>query len=64
MQDILSMVKDFIAQIGFPIAVAVYMIYVNKQQTEKHEQESKEFTNAINELKVVMQALVDRLDDK
>ena len=56
--------EDFIARLGFPIAVAVYMIYVNKQQTEKHQQESKEFTNAINELKVVMQALVDRLDDK
>lgn len=64
MQDVLNMVKDFIAQIGFPIAVAVYMIYVNKQQTEKHETETKEMTAALNELKVVMQALVDRLDGK
>ena len=64
MQEIVSFLEDFIARLGFPIAVAVYMIYVNKQQTEKHQQESKEFTNAINELKVVMQALVDRLDGK
>lgn len=64
MQEVITFIEDFIARLGFPIAVAVYMIYVNKQQTEKHQQESHEFTAAINELKIVLQALVDRLDGK
>lgn len=51
-----------IGSLGFPIVVAVYMIYVNKDQSEKHASEMKEMTNVINELKVVMQKLVDRLD--
>ena len=38
------------------------MIYVNKDQSEKHASEMKEMTAVINELKVVMQKLVDRLD--
>lgn len=51
-----------IGSLGFPIVVAVYMIYVNKDQSEKHASEMKEMTAVINELKVVMQKLVDRLD--
>lgn len=55
-------IMTIIGSLGFPIAVAVYMIYVNREQTEKHSTEMKEMTAVINELKVVMQKLVDRLD--
>lgn len=55
-------IMTLIGSLGFPIVVAVYMIYVNKDQSEKHASEMKEMTNVINELKVVMQKLVDRLD--
>lgn len=58
MQSIMTVVGS----LGFPIAVAIYMIYVNKDQSEKHAAEMKEMTNVINELKIVMQKLVDRLD--
>ena len=55
-------IMTLIGSLGFPIVVAVYMIYVNKDQSEKHASEMKEMTAVINELKVVMQKLVDRLD--
>ena len=58
MQSIMTVVGS----LRFPIAVAIYMIYVNKDQSEKHAAEMKEMTNVINELKIVMQKLVDRLD--
>ena len=55
-------IMTLIGSLGFPVVVAVYMIYVNKDQSEKHASEMKEITNVINELKIVMQKLVDRLD--
>ena len=36
MADTLKLIGDFIAQIGFPIAVAAYMIYTNNHQNELH----------------------------
>lgn len=63
MQETLTLIANFIQQIGFPIAVAVYMIYTNNKQTEHHAAEQKEMTTAVNELKVVIQALVDKLDE-
>lgn len=58
----MNSIMTLIGSLGFPIVVAIYMIYVNKDQSEKHASEMKEMTNVINELKVVMQKLVDRLD--
>ena len=60
MQSIMTL----IGSLGFPIVVAVYMIYVNREQSDKHAAEVKEMTAALNELKVVMQKLIDRLDVK
>lgn len=60
--EIVDIILDVIKSVGFPIAVACYMIYANKTQAERHAEESKEFTTAINELKIVIQKLVDRID--
>lgn len=61
--EIIDIILDVIKSVGFPIAVACYMIYVNKTQTERHAEETKEMTSAINELKIVIQKLVDRIDE-
>lgn len=63
MADTLKLIGDFIAQIGFPIAVAAYMIYTNNHQNELHRDEQKEMTSAINDLKLVIQTLIDKLED-
>lgn len=60
--EIIDVVLDIIKSVGFPIAVCIYMIYVNKQQQDHHANESKEMTTAINELKIVIQKLVDKIE--
>lgn len=45
---------QFISQVGFPIFVAVWMLY-------KTSQDSQATTQAINELKVVIQKLSDEI---
>lgn len=57
MQEIMTL----IGSLGFPIVVAVYMIYVNREQSNKHADEVKGMTEAINELKVVLQKLIDKI---
>ncbi len=52
-----------IGSIGFPIVVAVYMIWVNQKQTENHKSEVKEMTQALNDLRVVIQQLSDKIED-
>lgn len=52
-----------IGSLGFPIVVAVYMIYTNQKQTEAHKSEVKEMTEALNDLKVVIQQLSDKIGE-
>lgn len=59
MQEIMTL----IGSLGFPIVVAVYMIYVNREQASKHADEVKEMTSAINELKIVLQKLIDKIGE-
>ena len=54
-------IMSLIGSLGFPIVVAVYMIYVNRAQAGKHAEEVKEMTEAINELKIVLQKLIDKI---
>lgn len=60
--EIVDIILDIVKSVGFPIAVCIYMIYVNKQQQDHHAEESKEMTTAINELKVVIQKLIDKIE--
>jgi len=53
-----------IGSIGFPIVVAVYMIWVNQKQQETHKSEVKDLTDAINDMKLVFQQLLDKLENK
>lgn len=57
----INTIAQMVGSLGFPIVVAGYMIYVNKQQTEAHKTEIKEMTEAINELKIVIQSLLDKI---
>lgn len=60
--EVVDVILDIIKSVGFPIAVACYMFYVNKTQADRHAEESKEMTGAINELKIVIQKLVDKIE--
>ena len=59
----MNAIFNAIGSIGFPIVVAVYLIYVNTKQQEAHKSEVKEMTQALNDLRLVIQQLSDKLED-
>lgn len=52
----MQMVNNLISSVGFPIFVAVWMLY-------KTSQDSKDTRDTLNDLKVVIQSLTDKLDN-
>lgn len=57
MNEIISIIQSF----GFPIAVClVCFFYINKQ-AEQHKTEVSSLTEAIHEMRVVLQQLMDKL---
>lgn len=54
-------IANLIGSLGFPIAACIYMAYVNAKQTEAHKEEMAKMTEAVNELKVAITSLVDKL---
>jgi uridine phosphorylase len=57
----LNTISTLISTLGFPIAVCIYMLYVNTKQTEAHKEEMSKITEAVNDLKVAITSLVDKL---
>lgn len=55
-------ITNIIGSLGFPIAACIYMAYVNARQTEAHKEEMSKMTEAVNELKVAITSLVDKLN--
>lgn len=54
-------ITTVISNLGFPIAVCIYMIYVNQKQTQAHKEEVSKMTEAINELKLAITSLIDKI---
>lgn len=60
--DTFNLIVQAIGSLGFPIVVACYMIYTNNKQAENHKSETKEMTQALNDLKLVIQSLIDKIE--
>lgn len=56
-------ITSMIGSLGFPIAACIYMAYVNAKQTEAHKEEMAKITEAVNELKVAITSLVDKISN-
>ena len=56
-------ITGMIGSLGFPIAACIYMAYVNSKQTEAHKEEMSKMTEAVNELKIAITSLVDKLNN-
>lgn len=54
-------VTTIISNLGFPICVAVYMIHTNQKQAQAHKEEVSKMTEAINELKLAITSLIDKI---
>lgn len=50
-----------VSSVGFPIVACVYMVYVNKNQTDSHKEEMNKVTEALSDLKIVITELKDKL---
>ncbi len=50
-----------ISTVGFPIVACIYMVYVNKQQTETHKEEMNKVIEALTDLKIVITELRDTI---
>lgn len=50
-----------IGSVGFPIVACVYMFVLMQKQSENHKTEMTAMTSAINELKLAINTLVERL---
>ncbi len=58
-----STITSMIGSLGFPIVACIYMAYVNAKQTEAHKEEMAKITEAVNDLKVAITSLVDKLNN-
>lgn len=50
-----------ISTVGFPIAACCYMAYALQRTTEAHKEEMDKVTDALNELKLVITTLTDKI---
>lgn len=55
-------VTTMIGSLGFPIVACIYMAYINNEQNKRHEAESHEMATAINELKIAITTLTEKLN--
>ena len=58
-----STINNIIGSLGFPITACIYMAYVNAKQTEANKEEMSKMTEAVNELKVAITSLVDKINN-
>lgn len=56
-----NVVVQFISSVGFPIAVSCALLWYCFKLNEVHKDESKEFTDAINNVTLALQQLTDFL---
>ena len=57
----MSEIVDIINSTVFPIAMCVTLLWYIKDITDKHKQETEEFTKALNNNTIVLQKLCDTL---
>lgn len=56
-----EVVSTMISSIGFPIAACIFMACMYIKQTEAHKEEMAKMSEAVNELKLAINSLVDKL---
>jgi hypothetical protein len=58
MADVVTLVTN----LGFPITICLLLMWYVREITNKHEEETKRFTEALNSNTLVLQKLCDALD--
>ena len=59
--ETLNAISTMIGSLGFPIVMSLILFWYMTKQEERHAEESNSMRDAINELKIAITKLVDRL---
>lgn len=59
----MEVIVQLISQVGFPIAVAAYLLYQNKQEQESHEKEMLSLVEALNNNTNALTKLSERIGE-
>lgn len=59
----INIVTQIISTVGFPIAACCYMAYANQKQTEQHKAEMDKMTEAVNDLKIAIVTLTEKINN-
>lgn len=54
-------ITQIVSTVGFPIAMCVALLWYIKDLTDKHKQETEQFTEALNNNSLILQKLCDTL---
>lgn len=54
-------ITQIISTVGFPITMCIALLWYIKDLTDKHKQETEQFTQALNNNTLVLQKLCDTL---
>lgn len=57
-------VSNLIGSVGFPIACCIALFWYITKITAAHKEETNNLVNAINDMRVTMTQLVDKLNGK
>lgn len=60
--DNLDWVINLITSVGFPIFVALYLLWHGDKEEQTHKEEVKELAEALNNNTLVLQKIVDELN--
>ena len=57
----ITAILQAVGSVGFPIVACCYMFYLNQGQTEAHEKEVQKYVEALNEWKLAINTLINKL---
>lgn len=55
-------ITQFISSVGFPIAMCLLMFWYMQKESENHRAETDGLKEAINELKIAITTLINKLE--
>lgn len=57
-----SAISQLIGSLGFPIAMCIYMIYVNDRNNKRNNETTSKLTDIINNNTIALTKLTERID--
>lgn len=56
-------ITQIISSVGFPIAMSLLLFWYLQQESKSHKEETQSLKDAINELKLAITSLINKLED-